>query len=227
MNDQRFDLSAYERDVIEHLLFGMARTRMFEDALASKTWNVDLPKAALEIGGRVYETQILGTFAPGSQTFLWAWANPGSAKWGPALFAAKHTQARGEYPGYAVFAQREIAASWVHPREVAHVVGELTGGHPVYAPTSNGTSVYLLVATPIDPTKISPAYLPGILLDFQSIALGNREACVARFFERLGFQVSRSATETACVRSDGTSMRVFWEEQQRISKVMLDAPAAH
>ena len=225
MSSNHFDVSDYARDVVEHLLFGMARARIFNEIATGKSWNVDLPKGAVEIGGRIYEGQILGTFASGSQTFLWAWANPGNANWAPSLYVAKQAQARGQQPGYAPFAQRELSANWVHPREVAHVVGELTGGHPVYAPTTNGTTIFLLVAVPIDPRTLSPAYVPGLLLDFQSIALGHREACVARFFERMGFHVSRAANETMAVRMDAR-VRVAWDSRERITDVRVEAGAA-
>ena len=36
------DDALYQRQVIEHLLFNLARSRIFEDVSAGKPWNVDL-----------------------------------------------------------------------------------------------------------------------------------------------------------------------------------------
>jgi hypothetical protein len=221
MNGSISNFTPYMRDIVEHLLFGLTRARMFDEAVAGKPWNADLTKGAVEIGQRIFEAQILGTFAPGSRSFLWAWANPGNAKWSASLFAANEAKKRGQLPGYAMFGEREIFETRANPREIATVTGELTGGHPVYAPLANGTTIFFLIAAPLDPRAVPTPFLPGILLDFQSLVSAHREACVARFFERLGFQTARSAAETVGVRADGTRIHVAWDAQERITNVSL------
>ena len=53
----RVDDSLYERAAIEHLLFDLARSRIFEDVSRDKPWNVDLRTSLLDIGGQQYETR--------------------------------------------------------------------------------------------------------------------------------------------------------------------------
>ena len=132
MSDEELDVSAYEADVIEHVLVGRARARMLEDVRDGKPWNADLERGELKLGATTFRAQILGTFSLQSGTFLWAWANPGSDGWTNALTVANALRARGAQPGQAVFAEASIAAGWVNPNELAYVSGELAGGHPVF-----------------------------------------------------------------------------------------------
>jgi hypothetical protein len=215
------DLANYERDVTEHLLFGMARSRIFDDVSAGKPWNADLETGALEIGGQVYESQILGSFAPGPRTFLWAWANPGAEGWATSLQAVNEVREFGEKPGYAVFREPNVPETRVHPRELALMAAELAGGHPVYAADAGGPVVFLLVGTPVDPRTVSLAYLPGILVDFQSISRAEKASCVARFLERLGFTVERSKSLVSGKKGERTRIDVAIDEHGRIANVEL------
>ncbi|MDQ3033261.1 MAG: hypothetical protein M3Y87_12655 [Myxococcota bacterium] len=158
-----------------------------------------------------------------TRTFLWAWANPGASDWGRALAAATSLRALGAERGWAVMAQQTVAERWVSPRELALVCGELTGGHPVYFADAGSTTAILLVGDAgLDAATISPAYVPGVLLDAQSFAMVDLRACVARWFARLGMEVSVGATETIGTR-ERTRVAVRWDAQGRIAKVDLAA----
>jgi hypothetical protein len=214
------DDALFHRDVVEHLLFNLARSRIFEDVSAGKPWNVDLGTSVLDIGGQRYESQILGTFAAGSRTFLWAWANPGAGGWEPSLQAAKEARSLAGKPGHALFGEKELPEARVDPRELAHVTAELVGGHPVYAPTAGGAVVFLIVGTPVDPRTISPAYIPGILVQLQSISRADKLACVARFFERLEYTTEISPRHIAATRGS-TRVDVSFDEHGRLAKADL------
>jgi hypothetical protein len=178
----------------------------------------------LDIGGQRYESQILGTFASGSRTFLWAWANPGAGEWEASLQAAKEARTLASKPGYALFGERELPESRVDPRELAHVTAELVGGHPVYAPTAGGAVVFLIVGTPVDPRAISPVYVPGILIQLQSISRADKVACVARFFERLEYATEISPRHIAATRGP-TRVDVSFDEHGRVAKADITAGA--
>jgi hypothetical protein len=223
MSDPALDLSAYEADVIEHVLVGRARARMLEDVRAENPWNVNLERGELEIGDATYRCQILGTFAHESATFLWAWANPGSNGWTGSLAIANELRARGAQPGQAVYAEPEIAAGWVNPNELAYVSGELSGGHPVFVGSYDGGAAFLLVTSlRLDFRELSIAYVPGILLGVPSVTMGDPRACTRRFAERLGFTVTETPSSMSGTRSDGGFL-ARWDGEGRLAEVSLTA----
>lgn len=222
------DLTAYDAAVIEHALFGLARAHVFDDRTRGKTWRADLGTGTLRVGARRYSAQLLGTFAKGSRTFLWAWANPGASGWGRSLEAATRLRALAGRKGHAVFDVRSVAEGWVNPRELAYVSGELAGGHPVHATDAGQATAFLLVTDAgVDPHELSVAALPRVFLDFQSFAMVDLSACIARFLSRLGFEVtSTDATTTGYRASDGAAVTVEWRIDGRIAGVTLSAGRA-
>ena len=236
MSDEKLDLSAYEADVIEHVLVGRARARMLEDVRDGKPWNADLERGELELGATTYRAQILGTFSMQSGTFLWAWANPGSDGWTNSLTVANALRARGAQPGQAVFAEASIAAGWVNPNELAYVSGELAGGHPVFVGGYDGGAAFLLLTSlRLDVQQLPLAYFPGILLDLPSVTMGDprrlsppaetpdrRTRCTRRFAERLGFAVTETPSSMSGTRSDGGFV-VRYDGHGRIAEVSLTA----
>jgi len=223
MTDQGPDLSAYEADVIEHVLVGRARARMLEDVRARKPWDANLERGELEIGDATYRCQILGTFSQQSETFLWAWANPGSGGWAGSLSIANDLRARGAQPGQAVYAEPKIATAWVNPNELAYVSGELSGGHPVFVGSYDGGAAFLLVTSlRLDFQQLSIAYLPGILLGIPSVTMGNPRLCMRRFAERLGFLVTETPSSMSGTRSDGGFLARY-DGEGRLAEVSLTA----
>ncbi len=223
MSDAKLDVSAYEADVIEHVLVGRARARMLEDVRDGKPWNADLERGELELGATMYRAQILGTFSMKSGTFLWAWANPGSDGWTNSLTVANALRARGAQPGQAVFAEASIAAGWVNPNELAFVSGELAGGHPVFVGGYDGGAAFLLLTSlRLDVQQLPLAYFPGILLDLPSVTMGDPRRCTRRFAERLGFAVTETPSSMSGTRSDG-GFRVSYDGHGRIAEVSLTA----
>ena len=140
------DLSLYDRAVVEHGLYGAARSRMLVELTTDKPWQARLDTGSVTFGDETYDAQILGTHSERDDTFLWAWANPGAAQWGPSLEAANALRARGEKPGYAVFSERKVAGEWVRFRELSWVAGELSGERAVhFADAGNGTTAVMLI----------------------------------------------------------------------------------
>jgi|GEM_PF-6465512 len=226
MSDAKLDVSAYEADVIEHVLVGRARARMLEDLRDGTPWNADLERGELELGATVYRAQILGTFSLESGTFLWAWANPGSDGWTNSLTVANGLRARGAQPGQAVFAEASIAAGWVNPNELAYVSGELAGGHPVFVGGYDGGAAFLLLTSlRLDVQQLPLAYLPGILADLPSVTTGDPRRCTRRFAERLGFAVAETPSSTSATRTDG-GFRVSYDGYGRIAEVSLTTTGA-
>lgn len=222
MSDE-LDLSAYENDVVEHVLMGRARARMLEDLRDEKPWNVDLTLGKLVLGEDAFRAQILGTFSNSSATFLWAWANSGNAEWGASLEIANSLRQRGERPGNAVFQETSIAAGWVNPNELAYVSGELAGGHPVFVGAyDGGAALLLLTSARLDVADLPLAYLPGILSGFGSFANADPRPCVRRFVERLGFSVDPGDRSLTATRGADT-VTVSFDSEGRVAKVSLQA----
>ncbi len=223
MTDPNLDLSAYEIDVVEHLLVGRARARMLEEIREGKPWNVALDRGELTIGGAAYQVQILGTYSEQSNTFLWAWANPGSAGWTPSLTVANALRTRAEEPGQAVYAEPKVAADWVNPRELALVAGEVSGGHPVFVGGYDGGAAFLLVTSlRLDFKKLELTYLPGIVLDLPSLTVADPRLCTFSFLERLGFEVDETESSLVATRADGR-VRVDYDDQGRAVEVAMTA----
>jgi hypothetical protein len=223
MSDDDLDLSAYDADVVEHVLVGRARARMLEDVRQGKPWNLDLARGELAIGDTRHKAQILGTFAKQSGTFMWAWANPGSKGWRPSLEIATSLRTRGNTPGYAVLRRPQIASGWVNPNELAFVSGELAGGHPVFVGSYDGGAAFLLVTTlRLEPSALSPAYIPGLLLDLPQITTADPKACIRRFAERLGYAVEDGPEEIRAARA-GSGFQVTFDDQGRIAEVNVTA----
>jgi hypothetical protein len=223
MGDEELDLSAYDAAVVEHALYGLARARLFDGVARGRSWDADLGAGRLTIGARRYQAQIIGTFARGSRTFLWAWANPGASGWGPSLRAANELRALAQRRGHAVFDQRSVADGWVNARELAYVSGELAGGHPIYAAEAGAATVFLLVTdAEVDPIDMSVALFPDLFLDFQSFAMVDLSACVARFLERVGFEVMGTDAATHGFRErDGASVTIDWRGDGHVAGVRI------
>ena len=218
------DLRAYDADVVEHVLMGRARSRLFEKVSDDRAWSVDLGTGSLRIGDQAFAAQILGTWSSASQAFLWAWANPGKAEWGPSLRIADQLHARGAQPGQAVYQEAKTTDAWVPNLELAYVAGELSGGHPVFlARHELGYAVLLVTDAQIDASTISLAYLPGVLLDLRTMSFGHAPACARRFLERLGFGVQDGPNGLRGSR-DGHTIDVEFEEGG-IRSVSLDGGA--
>ena len=110
----------------------------------------------------------------------------------------------------------------------ALVAGELLGGHPVHPPDSGQTTVFLVVlGTGIDPRELSLDAFASLLLDFQSFAMVDLSACVARFLARMGFEVTRTEDSTSGWRAqDGAAVTVHWLPSGAIAAITLTSPRA-
>jgi hypothetical protein len=224
--DKNLDLSQYDAHVIENVLIGRTRARMFEDLSRGKPWNMDMTSGSLKIDGTRYDAQVLGTFSAESGTFLWAWANPGAGQWGPSLILANQLRKRGDAPGNAVFAQQKVSVAWVHPLELSYVCGELSGGHPVYVADAGTTTVLLLVTSiKLKTELVSPAYIPGILLDVQQHVLVDFRPCVERYLQRLNLIVAPEPSASVGVLNDREVIRISWDRGKIGHITMADVPA--
>ncbi len=220
-------LAAFDAAVVEHLLVARARSRMLEDVRANRPWNVDLGTGELTLGGDRHSAQILGTFARESQTFLWAWGNPGAAEWGPSLGLVNALRILAEStPGLACFGERIVPAARVNPNELGLVAAELSGRHPLFVGGYDGGAAFLMVTSlKLRFEELPIAYLPGIFVDLPTISTtAPPRACIRRFLERSGFALSESAAVVGGQRSDGDVV-VRFDELGRIAKVDLTARA--
>lgn len=223
MTEQKLDLAAYEQDVVQHLVLGLARARTLEAFRGDKPWNVDLTQGVLTLGSDTYKAQVLGTFAYASKTFLWAWANPGCGAWSASLSRVNDLRKRALQPGQAVFGQEKVAAAWVHPHELTAVCGELAGKYPVFVGAYDGGEVYLLV-TDVDLDlsirDFSLAYLPGVLLRLSAITTSDAKSCVTAFGKHLGFVAVHGSNTTYFTREDD-SFEVSYDAEGRINRVSI------
>lgn len=221
------DLSVYDQDVVEHGLCGAARSRMLLELTDGKPWQVQLDEGSIVFGSERFKVQILGTHSGRDDTFLWAWANPGAAQWGPSVNAANALRARGEKPGSAVFRERKIAGQWVHFRELAWVSGELAKAGTVHFADAGGgtTAVMLVEGGSTDLAQFPLVFLPGVLLEFQGASMVPVRACLLRFLERLKFTVEQEKSSVRARRADGNTMTIDFDAQGRITNVQLKAVA--
>ncbi len=218
LND--LDLTAYDKDVVQHVLLGRARARMMEDVRGTRDWDVDLARGELRIGRATFGVQLLGTYSHTSATFLWGWANSSARDWSASLEVARELRQRGNLPGQAVYVEAKVAAEWVNPNELAYVSGELAGslvrgrkkspaggtseGLPVFVGAYDGGAAFLLVTTmALDPAQISLAYLPGIFVELPEFTGMDPRTCIRTFAERIGFRVQESDRFMQCARRDG------------------------
>lgn len=221
--DAELDLSGYDKDVLEHVLYGRARARMFEDVSGDKAWSVDLALSELKIGDQTHTVQILGTWSNESNTFLWAWANEGKGEWGKSTEMADALHKRAALPGQAVFSQRKVAKAWVDPIELAYVAGELAGGYPVFlAEHAKGYALLLVTDAKIDVTGLPVVYVPGVILDTSPHIMGDRRACVRRFAARLGYELREEGNKLFASRANN-SFEVELDDVGRITSVNVDA----
>ena len=216
------DLSAYDADVVEHALFGLCRARMLDDRFHGMRWNVDLAAGQLVVGDEMHRIAVVGTYAHASKTFLWAWENPQAVGWGRSLEGTMALRSRGKIPGQSVYSESNVSADWVDARELAHVAGEVSGGHPVYSADTGSAIAYLLVTdVRLNPQEISIAYLPGVLLDFASFAKVEQRPCAERLLVRLGFTLEQRKEKSivATRARDSSHLVVEFAPEGRITHV--------
>jgi hypothetical protein len=222
MSEPGLDLTAYEAAVTEHVLFGLARSRELEERFDGVAWRVDLTRAELTLeDAGTFPVQLLGTWSHESDTFLWSWANPNSGEWKPSVVAAEALRARGHgEPGFAAFTERKIAPAWVHPMELALVAGELSGGLPVLARTSDtgATALFLVGGTDLESFEPNPIKLRGLVDDLEAFVMAPVRPIVERFLARLRFSVLTIGADTRAKR-DGRMIRLHWSEDERLTSL--------
>lgn len=211
--------ASYEAAILEHLVWARARSRMLEDVRADQPWNVDLVEGSLAIGKKIYEANLLGTFASGDGTFLWAWENPGASDWTASLAKLGPLRALGKKPGYELLGQRLVSSEEANVNELALVCGELAGGYPVFVGVHDaGAAILLVTNLDLAPEKMPAAYYAGVFLDVGGMTREPLRACIERFAQRAGFAIEPTSKGLAITRADA-SLSIEFDHLGRLGGV--------
>jgi hypothetical protein len=220
MSDDKLDLSAYDQAVARNLLFGLARSRAFDDRVAGSGASVDPTRGTIAFATLgAFPAQILGTWAHDSDTFLWSWANPGAPSWKASIGFAEQLRDRGQRePGWAVFTERKISPQWVHPIELGLVVSDLIGAPLFTLEAGQATALLVVGKAGLESLMPNPVHLVSLLDGAREVSALPARALVAPFLARLGFSIERAENEVSASRA-GTSVKLTFDEHGRFTRL--------
>jgi len=202
--------ASFAAAIVEHLVWGRARSRLLEDVRADQPWHVDFVDGRLSIGKSIYKVNILGTYASDDGSFLWGWENPAAGDWAASLDRLGPLRALGKKPGFEVLGQRMVWSEDADVNELALVCGELAGGYPVFVGVhDDGAVILLMTDLNLDPATLSPVCYAGVFLDVGGMTRAPLRACVERFVRRAGCAVEEKAEGLTIVRRDASLLIEF------------------
>jgi hypothetical protein len=222
-------LDLYHRHVAAVFDRQMRLTDFLEANGGGDGWGYDVPSASLTFGEAVrFEAQLLGSFAEGNATWLWAWANRHLDL--PPANATLANAVRGleKVHGLPLFSSDEpIRCGEVLPEELidtaAHVLGVVVAGELGYdayytLPYEGGRGVAVIrdarlrASEPYPLVRISSVF-PQAIGGYP--VLDHRAAFVA-YVESYGFQAEEAGQEV-CVRAAGAKvMTARFDELNRL-----------
>jgi hypothetical protein len=163
--------------VDDHVLACVDRQMAFSDLLGTGAWSVDLEEGAVTFAdGSRLRVGLLGSAAPGPNSWLWGWANPASYP-APVLEAAHAVRAYGEAHGVPELANGEVPLGDGWDATRAAVAAVAAAPIEVWLPVEagGGTQVMLGVhdvpplPTPApEPTRLGPVVTQVISLGLVS-----------------------------------------------------------
>jgi hypothetical protein len=211
------DLSGYDDAVCNHLLFGLARARAFGERIGNADGNVDLTLGTIDFGAAgSFPVQILGTWAHDSDTFLWAWANPGASSWGGSVGFANQLRQRGQTtPGFAGFTEAKISPKWIHPMELGLVAADLVNAPLCTVERGQATVLLVVGRTGFEDFSPDPVHLMSLVTDASRFTTLSARRFVEPFLARLTFALETFPAATRALRADA-SLELHWDEEGRL-----------
>jgi hypothetical protein len=192
-------------------------------------WGYDVPSASLTFGEAIrFEAQLLGSFAEGNATWLWAWANrhlnlpPANAT------LAEAVRGLGKVHGLPLFtADESVRCGELLPEELldsaAHVFGVVVAGelgHDAYytLPYEGGRGVALLQDARVRSPEPHPlvriaSVFPQAISSYT--VLDHRAAFVA-YVESYGFQAGGAGQEVSVRSAEAPVMAARFDERNRL-----------
>lgn len=164
----------------DHMLACIERQLAFAEVIGQQAYEVDLQRGLVRFAeGLELDVGLLGSAAPGPNSWLWGWANPTGYP-DAVLAAARAARAFGEQHGVAELATGEVPLSehWDATKAAVAAIGAT--GVPLYLPldAGGGTQVVLAVhrapelsAPHPEPTRLGPtlnqAIAGGLVTDWR------------------------------------------------------------
>ncbi len=147
---ERFDLENYINASMEGLLIQNESHMNTWGIGKSGTWNVDQEAGTITWSfpdGKVATApvQIIGTYNPNDNSFLWAWDPPSILE--PLQEHAKLVKAFGLKHGIQKFTERKVIVSEDEAWEFIAVANRLAGGNGGYRAAAGGPLVFMTFGT--------------------------------------------------------------------------------
>jgi hypothetical protein len=204
-----------------------------------ENWGYNVPSASLTFGKAVrFEAPLLGSFAEGNTSWLWAWANRHLNLPSTNATLAGAVRGLGNQPDLRLFAADEsFRCEEVLPEELmfaaAHVFGVIATGELSYdayytIPYAGGRGVALIRdarlrrAEPHPLLRISSIFPQAI---GEYLILDHRAAFIS-YVESYGFQAVRGGRRVVVRSTTADVMTACFDKQDRLTKLESTIPPA-
>lgn len=195
-------------------------------------WAYNVPSAALTIGKSIrFEAPLLGSFAEGKRSWLWAWANRHLNLPAENRLLAEAVRRLASGPDLQFFAEdAAVDCDALLPQEMAdeaaHAFGVVVAGSLGYdayytIPYKGGRGVALIrderlhVSVPYPLVRITTVF-PQALSGY---AILDHRAAFKAYVESYGFQVREGTAEVQVLSSGAEVMKAQFDEEGRLTNL--------
>lgn len=187
-------------------------------------WDFNLNSGKLIFNERLaFDTQLIGTEAYDSNSWMWAWANTMSDISGHFLQACDLLRQYGTEHAVPTFLQSTLTLDdWQQGHVFTMIACGLYGADAYYRATYDGGALFLLIKDATFP-PITQHPIERVALLFPQLIAGmsvpdHRQAFIA-YLQSYGLQVGTKDNAVSGQHSDGTIIRAAFDAQQRLAKL--------
>ncbi|MGI5146457.1 DUF6882 domain-containing protein [Plantactinospora sp. CA-294935] len=211
----------FDRLFAEHVATGLARQMALSELVGERDWQLDLPSGTVTFGNDLrYHIQLLGTESHDDGSWLWAWANEASDLPPAVLRLCGWLREYGHRQGIAELTEPTFALRRADGHRLALLASGLTGRCYFRGPYSGGAVFFHLDDAP---PQITAAVRPERALTvlgqvIQGFQVEHRIA-VESFLHQQSWRLDQAPTSVTAHHSDGSTLRVDFDAQGRVSNM--------
>jgi hypothetical protein len=187
----------------------------------AQSWNYSMDSGLLEIGGKAYRAQILGTESDDDRMFLWAWANKESQIPTKLQEAANQLRALGKSKQITALTTPSLSLKDMDARAIGLIAVGVLGSKGYYIGNAGaGLRLLLLVDDPQLP-ELGPPNTPTVINTFASllkvVPLTNHQEAFSAYLSARGYQVKLGPRKLTAKHPTSPGVEADFDELGRLT----------
>ncbi|GIJ54945.1 hypothetical protein Vau01_024610 [Virgisporangium aurantiacum] len=204
-----------------HVATALARQLALGDLLGDRGWSLDIGTGTATFGTDLrFRVQLLGTESEDDGTWLWAWANTGSALPPALLHAADGLREHGRQTGPAELTEPTFRLDRADGHQLSLLASGLTGRCYYRGPYPGGALFFQLEDVPAQ--VLAPARPERVLSVLGQVIQAydvDHRTVVESFLAQQGWQVDAAAGSVTGRHPDGSTVLVNLDGYGRIRDI--------